>query len=299
MTTRITGGRLVRCASRSGRPEPRARRLERPSSHPDTPRQSFRQGVLGRAHTARKRRMFGQIETGGSRHRHFDAGPPGLKSAGETPWFNSRNAWKLNLQGRLRTGGHKAGMGRPYGPEEISGEIVSQQNTGCLPTTPAPEGRHNLCRGRKAPGLEGKKLPHLPAGCRRQRHFDAGPRRLRTMLESRTGSGVFAVRSSRRTRLIFITDQSPMMTCLNRSLHTPYKSPVGCVSRSHGTLGDATPPNLSSSNIDRTPSSRSRTHQNQSQPGRSCPPLPARTRSCRLSLRRLSPPAGRVSALRA
>lgn len=39
------------------------------------------------------RRLIGLIETGGSRHRHFDAGPPGLKIAGGTPWFNSRSAW--------------------------------------------------------------------------------------------------------------------------------------------------------------------------------------------------------------
>ena len=41
-----------------------------------------------RGRGARERRMFGQIETGGSRHRHSDAGPPGLKIAGGTPWLH-------------------------------------------------------------------------------------------------------------------------------------------------------------------------------------------------------------------
>ena len=33
------------------------------------------------------------------------AGPPGLKIADGTPWFNSRRAWTRNLQRRFRTGG--------------------------------------------------------------------------------------------------------------------------------------------------------------------------------------------------
>ena len=57
-----------------------------------------------RGRGARNRRLIVLIETGGSRHRHFDAGPPGLKSAGGTPWFNSRRAWRRNLQRRLHTG---------------------------------------------------------------------------------------------------------------------------------------------------------------------------------------------------
>ena len=32
-----------------------------------------------------------------------------------------------------------------------------KQQTGCLPTTPAPEGRHHLCRGRQAPGRKKDK----------------------------------------------------------------------------------------------------------------------------------------------
>jgi hypothetical protein len=84
-----------------------------------------------------------------------------------------------------------------------------------------------------------------------------------TSLESRFGSGVFAVRSSRQIRLILITGQLPMMTCLRRPLHTPYKSPVGCVSRSHGWLDEVISPDVGSSVIGMTPSSRSRTHQNQ------------------------------------
>ena len=102
-----------------------------------------------------------------------------------------------------------------------------------------------------------------------------------------------------KTLLLFTTGESHYHRYSLAHRSWPRYKPVGCLSRSYGNLGDATPPILSSSNIDMTPSSRSRTHQNQSQPGRSCPPLPARTRSCRLSLRRLSPPAGRVSALRA
>jgi hypothetical protein len=42
---------LVRYVRGSGRPEPLARRLERPTPHPDPLQQSSRQGVLGRAHT--------------------------------------------------------------------------------------------------------------------------------------------------------------------------------------------------------------------------------------------------------
>jgi hypothetical protein len=114
------------------------------------------------------------------------------------------------LIGELETGGcrHRHGKCRPYGPEEISGEIVSQQNTGCLPTTPAPEGRHNLCRGREAPGLE-EAPPPIHTGGSRHRHFDAGPPGLKTKLESMPGSGVFAVGSARRTSLICLSGQLP------------------------------------------------------------------------------------------
>ena len=44
---------MVRCVSKSGRPELLAYGLESPSPHPDPPLQSSRQGVLGRAHTAK------------------------------------------------------------------------------------------------------------------------------------------------------------------------------------------------------------------------------------------------------
>jgi len=103
------------------------------------------------------------------------------------------------------------------------------------------------------------------------RHFDVGPPGLKNSLESGSGSGVLAVRSSRQTRLIWIFGQLPMMTRLTRPLHTLYKSPIGCVSRSHDSLDEVTSPDVGSSNIGMNPSSRSRTHQNQTQPGGSCP----------------------------
>jgi hypothetical protein len=65
-----------------------------------------------------------------------------------------------------------------------------------------------------------------------------------------------------------------MMSRLYRPLHTPYKGPVGCVSRSHDSLDEVTLPDVGSSNIGMTPSSRSRTHQNQTQPGGFCPLSP-------------------------
>jgi hypothetical protein len=75
-----------------------------------------------RGRGARKRRLIDLIETGGSRHRHFDAGPLGLKSAGGTPWLNSRNAWTKSPQRRLHTAGTPVlrgqVLGQSGGPEE-------------------------------------------------------------------------------------------------------------------------------------------------------------------------------------
>ena len=84
-------------------------------------------------------------------------------------------------------------------------------------------------------------------------------------LESSTGSGVFAVRSARQTRFILINGQPTMMTCLHRPPHTPYKRPVGCVSRSHRNEDFVTSLKFSSLTNGSYPSSRSRTHQNQAQ----------------------------------
>jgi hypothetical protein len=131
-----------------------------------------------RGRGARERRMFGQIETGGSRRRHFDAGPPGLKSAGGTPWFNARKAWTKNLQRRFHTGGTPVPRRRlkrwPYGPGTRCEQTPLHQCTSCLPASPAPEGRHNPCRGREAPGLE-VAPPPIRSGGLRHRPFDAGP----------------------------------------------------------------------------------------------------------------------------
>jgi hypothetical protein len=123
--------------------------------------------------------------------RHFDVGPPGMKRA-------------------IATLGPKKSLAiaAPHGRDARATMWVSRA-TLCLPKTPAPEGRHSDCRGREAPGLEEMKLPPIPAGCYRHQLFDLGPPSVTTMLESRSGSGLFAVRSSRQIRLIVITGQPP------------------------------------------------------------------------------------------
>ena len=92
----------------------------------------------------------------------------------------------------------------------------------------------------------------------------------------------------------------------------PESKLVRCVSRSHGKQGDVTSPDLSSPNIDMNPSSRSRTHQNQSRKGEHNPlslPLPHRCATGERGKKKedvwsnrnrwLAPPAWEVSALRA
>ncbi len=79
--------------------------------------------------------------------------------------------------GQIETGGsrHRHGKCRPFGPGTRCEETPLQQCTSCLPASPAPEGRHNLGRGRTAPGPEREKsLPICNGGCRYQ-HFDVGP----------------------------------------------------------------------------------------------------------------------------
>jgi hypothetical protein len=65
----------------------------------------------------------------------------------------------------------------------------------------------------------------------------------------------------------------------NRSHHAASPAAVGCVSRSHGSLGKVTSLVVGSCHVDLTPSSRSRTHQNQARQGEQSPlslPLPHR-----------------------
>ena len=124
---------------------------------------------------SKKRRLIGPIETGGSRHRHGKCRPSGPEESHFHLWVQT----KSDIQRRFRTGGTPVQRSkvkcRPFGPEEISGEILSQQKTGGLPATPAPEGRHNVCRGREAPGWRALRLPsyfnglHQPHGPRRRR----------------------------------------------------------------------------------------------------------------------------------
>jgi hypothetical protein len=60
----------------------------------------------------------------------------------------------------------------PVGEGQGKGEVKSI----CSPKDlPAPEGRHNLCRGREAPGLDEKKLLPIPTVGSRHRHVDVGP----------------------------------------------------------------------------------------------------------------------------
>ncbi len=54
-----------------------------------------------------------------------------------------------------------------------------------------------------------EKLPPIPTGGSRYRPFDTGPPGLKTILKSWPSSGVFAVRSINRTRLICISGQLP------------------------------------------------------------------------------------------
>jgi len=62
------------------------------------------------------------------------AGPPGLKIADGTPWFNSRRAWTRNLQRRFRTGGTPVPRRRKPSASSVwdlqpFGEAVDLQNS--------------------------------------------------------------------------------------------------------------------------------------------------------------------------
>jgi hypothetical protein len=67
--------------------------------------------------------------------------------------------WRKPPVGGFPTGGcrHRQFLCRPSGPGPSCDEPLLKQQTGCLPTTPAPEGRHHLCRGRQAPGRKKNK----------------------------------------------------------------------------------------------------------------------------------------------
>jgi len=47
---------------------------------------------------------------------------------------------------------HVVVVATPLSTPAGRGEVNSICNPSCIPRQPAPEGRHNLCRGREAPG---------------------------------------------------------------------------------------------------------------------------------------------------
>ena len=86
----------------------------------------------------------------------------------DSPTSESRRTVPSSLTGGCR---HRQFLCWPSGPGASCDATLSQL-TGCLPTTPAPEGRHYSCRGRQAPEAEGgkkfilsaEKNPMLPRG---------------------------------------------------------------------------------------------------------------------------------------
>jgi hypothetical protein len=102
------------------------------------------------------------IPTEGCATGNGNVGPTELKSAGGTTWFNSRRAWK------------KSPMPTLHGRDARATMWVSRA-TLCLPTSPAPEGRHNVCRGREAPGARRRRTPSYPNRRLRHRQWKCRP----------------------------------------------------------------------------------------------------------------------------
>ena len=144
--------------------------------------------------------------------------------ASDFPWWITRKYIDPSPTGGWR---HRLSLCRPSGPGTSCEQPLLQQHTSCLPTTPAPEGRHYLMPGPTGPGVEeGKEFHPIPPVAVATGFHCVGPPGLEGtnpgLVLVCSLSGLRGHDALRKSQVL-----DTMRSLVQRQLHTPYRRMLG------------------------------------------------------------------------